>query len=58
MRDELPILEDELREARIKAEHWANRHRWEAEVERLELAIEQDRLRLADVDRRRGEVTR
>jgi hypothetical protein len=49
MRAELPALELELAEARIKAEHWSNQQYWQSEARRLELAIQSHRLRLGEM---------
>ena len=48
LRAELPKLEAELEDARVKAEHWANREYWTSHVRALELKIAEARVRLAE----------
>ena len=48
LRAELPMLEAELEDARVKAEHWADKHAWSARARSLELAIAEARMRRAE----------
>ena len=48
LRDQLPMLEAELEDARIKAVHWSQKHYWQSRVRTLELAIAENRMRLAE----------
>lgn len=48
LRAELPMLEAELEDARVKAWHWAQTEYWTSRVRALELAIAEARIRLAE----------
>jgi hypothetical protein len=48
LRAELPMLEAELEDARIKAASWSSKNYWLDRVRALELAIDEAHLRLAE----------